>query len=76
MYTADEHYGPILGTTQPTATPTPDHPAGTPERTIRTIPRSTGLNDNPLLFLFVLVAAAVLLLRVNVHGSIGGSVSA
>lgn len=70
MWTADEHYGPLLGPDpeQPTATQT--HAAGTPERNVRTVAVSTGLRDNPVLFLIVLAAAAFLLLRFSVHGDV------
>jgi hypothetical protein len=74
VYTADEVYGQLIGGRQPTNTPVPDHAPG-PERVIRTIPTSTGLRDNPLLFLFVLAAIAVLLLRFNVHGDVSVGVS-
>lgn len=67
MHTADALYGPLFDQAQPTATPT--HAAGEPERVIRTVPLTNGLRDNPLLFLFALVAAAVLLLRFSVRGS-------
>jgi hypothetical protein len=71
MFTADAHYGALFDQAQPT--PTPTHEPG-PERVIRTVPLTTGLLDNPLLFLFVLVGAAVLLLRFSVRGSfeVGG----
>lgn len=60
---------------QPTATPTPDHPAGTPEPTARTRPHVTPADRRaPILLIVAMVGAAVLLTQLTVRGSfkVGG----
>jgi hypothetical protein len=55
---------------QPTPTGTADHPPGTPEPTVRTLPRPGGLSlqHNPTLLLVgMLGLAAVLVMRIHGH---------
>lgn len=55
---------------QPTPTGTADHPPGTPEPTVRTLPRPGGLTltGNPtMLLVAILGVATVLVLRLHGH---------
>jgi len=58
--TASSLYG-SYPTIQPNASGQPDHPAGTPEPTVRTQPAPTGVR-NPVAALMAVVGLAILLI--------------